>query len=173
MWHIVTLQHSQHYNNPLQPRTSSSCPRNTQTQSIFRVSTFNPLYLTHLLTNSLNCWFIWEPLLCSFFWHPYHLHLVFTTQLPLPFTIHHPIHHPLQPIHYPSLPPSLPFKPWIFITIIITILCYVYQDPQAYWVRWELDQAVAVSGISQSCWGEDLSFKPAHPFLWPPCWSFI
>ena len=83
------------------------------------------------------------------------IHIIFIWYLPFNYHCHLPsIHHPsiiLQPIHHPSLPPSPPFKPWIFITLIITFLCYAYQDPQAYWIRWELDQAVAVSGISQSC----------------------
>ena len=83
----------------------------------------------------------------SLFFLSFFCDLLSTLQLPLPFTIHYLSIIP-QPIHHPSLPPYPPFKPWISITIIITILCYVYQDLWAYWVRWELDQAVAVSGVS-------------------------
>ena len=138
-------------------------------------------YLTHPLSGSLGCWFIWEPLFLSFFWHLHHL--LWPTRSPfIPIVIfifsiflylwwsavYHPtttIIHRLPFIIHPSSPSlsiNPPFSiicvtnPRIFIIISIIIPYCACQDPWSYLVGWEL-RLWFPHGISGSCWGEDLS----------------
>ena len=111
-------------------------------------------YLTHFFTNSLDCWFIVEPLFSSFFWLPTSSSLAL--QITFYFTFSYfsldlyslvicclPSNHHY---HLPSIqhPPTYPSSLLALICIIkprnfiITIPC-VCQGPWTCWVRWELD----------------------------------
>jgi hypothetical protein len=124
------------------------------------------------LAVSFDCWFTWKPLLSSFFWPPHHLHWSCRSPLvnifplfsqsfllwwsticpPTSTVIHHlptiiwtlsitPIHHQhhyLQDLHHPHHH-AYP----------------AYQDLWTCWIRWELDQAMALECLG-AVWEEIL-----------------